>query len=110
MDSAEAGSAAISSSADHDHAPGSSQVARTTAAAAAAAESSSRAAPGLLSEAGRPLPGALSNAEELAGQDEVILGSLPSRHPRQKLEFAQQTPLQVGGVDLSHMPGGLCGD
>ena len=33
------------------------------------------------------LPGSLSNADELAGQDEVVLGSLPSRHPRQKLDF-----------------------
>ena len=33
------------------------------------------------------LPGSLSNADELAGHNEVVLGSLPSRHPRQRLEF-----------------------
>ena len=36
------------------------------------------------------LPGSLSNADELAGDDETVTGSQPSRHPRQRLDFGSE--------------------
>lgn len=36
------------------------------------------------------LAGSLSNADEMAGADEVVIGSVPSRHPRQRLDFGQR--------------------
>lgn len=41
------------------------------------------------------LAGSLSNADELADKDAAVLGSLPSRHPRQKLDFLQPGATQV---------------
>lgn len=35
------------------------------------------------------LAGSLSNADEMAGADDVVMGSLPSRHPRQRLDFGE---------------------
>ena len=36
------------------------------------------------------LAGSLSNADEMAGADDVVMGSLPSRHPRQRLDFGER--------------------
>ncbi|CAL8472353.1 g11896 [Coccomyxa elongata] len=36
------------------------------------------------------LAGSLSNADELAWADDVVIGSVPSRHPRQKLDFGDR--------------------
>ena len=36
------------------------------------------------------LAGSLSNADEMAGADDVVMGSLPSRHPRQRLYFGER--------------------
>ena len=36
------------------------------------------------------LAGSLSNADEMAGADEVVIGSVPSRHPRQRLDFGER--------------------
>lgn len=37
------------------------------------------------------LAGSLSNADELASADDVVIGSVPSRHPRQKLDFGDRS-------------------
>ena len=41
------------------------------------------------------LAGSLSNADELADKDAAVLGSLPSRHPCQKLDFLQASAIEV---------------
>lgn len=36
------------------------------------------------------LAGSLSNADEMAGENDVVIGSAPSRHPRQRLDFGSE--------------------
>ena len=37
------------------------------------------------------LAGSLSNADEMASDSDVVIGSVPSRHPRQKLDFGDRS-------------------